>query len=244
MTAARPDQFLISGTFNFRDVGGARTSTGATVRHGILLRSAQLSRLDENGLATLVRLGVTDVHDLRGHAEIDFIGADQLPESARLHVTPFDLSMGEAPPHEARNAATALGHMLEVYRTFPALPEAHDAIRALTASVLTGTALVHCAAGKDRTGWAVATLLRAVDVTEEDIYADYLLSNDAVPVLRSFMSDETNEELSEDLLGVKPEYLAAATESMQAMYGGLDGYLAEIGLTPDTRERLRVRLVD
>ncbi|GAB4588555.1 tyrosine-protein phosphatase [Nocardia sp. IFM 10818] len=244
MTAARPDQFRISGTFNFRDVGGARTIGGATVREGILLRSAQLSRLDDTGRDTLLGLGVTDVHDLRGPAEIDFIGHDALPGAVRLHITPFDAAMGETPPHEARRHSSAHGHMLEVYREFPAKPEAHAAIKRLADSVLGGTALVHCAAGKDRTGWAVATLLRAVDVLEDDVYADYLLSNDAVPTLRAFMTADMNEELSDDLLGVKPEYLASATASMQDMYGGIDGYLTEIGIAPEDRAALRVRLLD
>ncbi|WP_067720209.1 tyrosine-protein phosphatase [Nocardia yamanashiensis] len=243
MTSARPDQFLISGTFNFRDVGGARTTGGNTVREGVLLRSAQLSRLDAPGQATLLGLGVTDVHDLRGYKEIDFIGHDALPEGVNLHVTPFDSRMGETPPHEARRSVTASMHMLEVYREFPAMPEAHLAIKKLADSVLTGTALVHCAAGKDRTGWSIATLLRAVDVTEEDVYADYLLSNDAVPTLRSFMTSALDEELSDDLLGVKPEYLETATKSMLDMYGDVGGYLSEVGITPELRDALRARLV-
>ncbi|MFE3254915.1 tyrosine-protein phosphatase [Nocardia sp. NPDC059091] len=243
MTSARHDQFLISGTFNFRDLGGARTAGGSTMRDGVLLRSAQLSRLDETGLTTLGKLGVTDVHDLRGFAEIDHIGHDVVPDGVRLKVTPFDPRMGETPPHEARRHSSASGHMLEVYRLFPALPEAHVAIRSLADSVLNGTALVHCAAGKDRTGWAVATLLRAVDVIEEDIYADYLLSNDAVPTLRALMTAGTDEELSDDLLGVRPEYLESGTNSMNAMYGGLDGYLAEIGITQELRDALRARML-
>ncbi|MEV6767054.1 tyrosine-protein phosphatase [Nocardia sp. NPDC051030] len=244
MTSARHDQFLLSGTFNFRDVGGARTTGGGTVREGILLRAAQLSRLDDEGQATLLGLGVTDVHDLRGYSEIDFIGHDVLPEQVRLHVTPFDPRIGDTPPHEARRDATARAHMLEVYREFPALPEANIAIKTLADTVLAGTALVHCAAGKDRTGWAVATLLRALDVTEEDVYADYLLSNDAVPTLRAWMTEESNEELSDDLLGVRPEYLESATTSMLTMYGDLDGYLTECGITPTHREALRTRLLD
>ncbi|MTE12835.1 tyrosine-protein phosphatase [Nocardia aurantiaca] len=243
MTSARYDQFLISGTFNFRDLGGARTAGGSTVREGVLLRSAQLSRVDEAGLATLGELGVTDVHDLRGFAEIDYIGHDLIPDGVRLNITPFDPRIGETPPHEARRHVTASRHMLEVYRLFPAMPEAHVAIKSLAESLLAGTALVHCAAGKDRTGWAVATILRAVDVTEEEIYADYLLSNDAVPTLRAFMAGDTDEELSDDLLGVRPEYLESATNSMLAMYGGLDGYLAEIGITPELRDSLRARLL-
>lgn len=208
------------------------------------MRSAQLSRLDAPGHATLLELGVTDVHDLRGLAEIDYIGHDSLPEGVRLNVTPFDPRMGEAPPHEARRHTTAAAHMLEVYREFPALPEAHTAIAALADSVLQGAALVHCAAGKDRTGWAVATLLRAVDVTEDDVYADYLLSNDAVPALRALIAEGGDEELSEDLLGVRADYLEAATAAMLEMYGSAEGYLAEIGITPQRRDALRARLLE
>lgn len=243
MTSARPDQFLISGTFNFRDVGGARTLDGRKVRTGVLLRSAQLSRVDPTGLLALTELGVTHVHDLRGHAEIEYIGHDVLPDGVRLNVTPFDSRMGEAPPHEARDHRTAAAHMREVYRMFPALPEAHLAIKSLADSVLTGTALVHCAAGKDRTGWAVATLLRAVGVTEEDVYTDYLLSNDAVPTLRAFMAG-SDVAVSDDLLGVRGDYLDSATDSMHEMHGGLDGYLAAIGIEAELREALRARLLE
>lgn len=134
--------------------------------------------------------------------------------------------------------------MVEVYRLFPAMPEAHTAIKALADSVLTGTALVHCAAGKDRTGWSVATLLRAVDVVEEDVYADYLLSNDAVPTLRAFMAMESDEEISDDLLGVRADYLDTATSAMNDMHGDLDGYLSHIGITADQRTALRTRFIE
>src|SRR5690606_1794548 len=141
------DQFALSGTFNFRDVGGLRTADGATVRAGVLLRSAQLSGLDAQGLMTLRELRVTDVHDLRGHAEIAHIGHDPPPAGVPLHVPPFDSRMDEAPPHEAATAS-AKAHMLEVYRQFPVLPEAHTAITRLAGSIVAGqgAALVHCAA--------------------------------------------------------------------------------------------------
>ncbi|BDT97846.1 MULTISPECIES: tyrosine-protein phosphatase [Nocardia] len=248
MTLSPPaDQYFLSGTFNFRDTGGLRTHDGAKVRPGVLLRSAQLSGLDDAGHAGLRELGVSVVHDLRGQREIDHIGADRLPADVRLTITPFDSRMAEAPPHEA-TARTAYAHMLEVYRMFPALPEAHAAIASLAESILRGegAVLVHCAAGKDRTGWAVATLLRAVGVIEADVQADYLLSNGAVPALRALMTTKllAGEELSIDLLGVRDEYLDIATASMRELHGDLDGYLAAIGLTPALLARLRDRMLE
>jgi protein-tyrosine phosphatase len=241
------DQYFLSGTFNFRDTGGLRTDDGAKVRPGVLLRSAQLSGLDETGHAALRELGVSDVHDLRGQREIDHMGADLLPAGVRLTVTPFDSRMAEAPPHEA-TARTAYTHMLEVYRMFPALPEAHAAIVSLAESIVRGdgAVLVHCAAGKDRTGWAVATLLRAVGVTEADVQADYLLSNGAIPALRAVMTTKllAGEEVSVDLLGVREEYLDIATASMREVHGGLHGYLATAGLTPELLARLRERMLE
>ncbi|MGY2125604.1 tyrosine-protein phosphatase [Nocardia gipuzkoensis] len=248
MTLSPPaDQYFLSGTFNFRDTGGLRTDDGAKVRPGVLLRSAQLSGLDETGHAALRELGVSDVHDLRGQREIDHMGADLLPAGVRLTVTPFDSRMAEAPPHEA-TARTAYTHMLEVYRMFPALPEAHAAIVSLAESIVRadGAVLVHCAAGKDRTGWAVATLLRAVGVTEADVQADYLLSNGAIPALRAVMTTKllAGEEVSVDLLGVREEYLDIATASMRELHGGLHGYLANAGLTPELLARLRERMLE
>ncbi|WP_227996452.1 tyrosine-protein phosphatase [Nocardia australiensis] len=248
MTLSPPaDQFHISGTFNFRDVGGLRALDGAKVRPGVLLRSAQLSGLDPAGHIILRELGITDVHDLRGLREIDHIGHDNLPDGIRLNITPFDLRMGEAPPHDARTGST-LAHMLEVYRVFPELPEAHRAIVAIAESIARGdgAVLVHCAAGKDRTGWAVATLLRAVEVTEDDVLADFLLSNGAVASLRAMLSTKlvAGEELSDDLLGVREEYLAAALTSVRERHGEFDTYLTAIGLTPRLRGRLRERLLE
>ncbi|MFI8972655.1 tyrosine-protein phosphatase [Nocardia asteroides] len=247
MTLSPPaDQFALSGTFNFRDVGGLRTAAGTTTRPGVLLRSAQLSGLDAKGHDTLRGLGVTDVHDLRGLGEIDHIGHDVLPAGVRLHITPFDSRMEQAPPHEAQTVS-ARAHMLEVYRQFPVMPEAHAAITRLAGSVVAGegAALVHCAAGKDRTGWAVATLLRAVGVTEDDVYTDYLASNAAVAPLRVLLEPKIGNgaALSDDLLGVHEEYLRTADATVADAYGDTEGYLAAIGLTGALRAQLRARLL-
>ncbi|WP_054811824.1 tyrosine-protein phosphatase [Nocardia arizonensis] len=247
MTVLPPvDQFHIPGTFNFRDTAGLRTAEGARVAPGVLLRSAQLSGLNEDGHAVLHGLGVREVYDLRGPREIDHIGHDNLPDGIRLTVAPFDSRMGEAPPHDAQTSF-AMAHMLEVYRYFPALPEAHAAITGIAESIIDGdgAVLVHCAAGKDRTGWAVATILRAVGVTEADILADFMLSNDAVPALRAMMSAKVPAgiELSADLLGVREEYLNVAMASALERHGDFEAYLTAIGITAQLRGQLRERLL-
>ena len=241
------DQFYLTGTFNFRDLGGLRTVDGAKVRPGVLLRSAQLSDLALPGHAILHDLGVTDVYDLRGVREIEHIGHDNLPDGVRLNVTPFDSRMAEAPPHDAQTDS-AFTHMLEVYRHFPVLPEANSAIIAIAETIVRGdgAVLVHCAAGKDRTGWAIATLLRAVAVNEDDVLADFMASNDAVPALRAMMAPKltAGEELSIDILGVREDYLRIATDSVRERHGDIETYLSAIGFTAELRERLRDRLLE
>lgn len=247
MTSTPPaDQFRLTGTFNFRDTGGLRTVHGARIRPGVLLRSAQLSGLDERGHAVLRELRVADVHDLRGLHEIDNIGHDNLPADVRLRVTPFDSRMGAAPPHDA-GGTTGLAHMLEVYRVFPKLPEANAAITEIAESIARGhgAVLVHCAAGKDRTGWAVATILRAVGVVEDDIYADYLLSNQAVPALRAMLAETLGRgaEPSADLLGVREEYLRTATDAVRNLHGDHDAYVEAVGIDAKLLHRLRERML-
>jgi protein-tyrosine phosphatase len=248
MSTAQHDQFLISGTFNYRDVGGLRTAGGAKTRSGVLLRSAQLCLLDADGHATLRELGVATVHDLRGPKEIELLGADVLPEGVRLALTPFDSRIGDAPPHEAVVRTDGRAEMLDVYRRFPLMPEASEAIVGIAESLVRGdgAVLVHCAAGKDRTGWAIATLLRAVGVTEAETAGDYLRSNAAIDALRADVdrSSGGSRILSPEMLGVYIEYLHSANESMHAHHGDLTGYLDAIGITPDLRDRLRARLLE
>ncbi|MGH8880638.1 MAG: tyrosine-protein phosphatase [Stackebrandtia sp.] len=265
MTTVRPHHLHIPGTFNYRDVGGLRTAAGTRIRPGVLLRSAQLSRLDERGHDTLRLLGVATVHDLRGPGEAERMGSDILPEGVRLEVTPFNPEVGARAPHEPGGAdrstpttgtaphesTTAGGYPLDllgVYTEFPSMPLAGVAITAMAHSLVRGdgAVLVHCAAGKDRTGWAVATLLRAVGVTEDDIMADFLLSNEAADALAADMARNYGDRatIPSELLGVHSDYLTAGTTAMRERYGDLEGYLAAIGITPELRAALHTRLLE
>lgn len=247
-----PDQFRLSGAWNFRDVGGARTGEGRMVRSGVLFRSSELSRLDEHGTAELTRLGVRRVFDLRGDAEIERSGRDRVPPGVEVHNMPFDNRKGERAPHEvgvsAEQAQTQ--YMMRAYASFPSLDGARSAINGV-ASVLArgdGPALVHCAAGKDRAGWTVATILRAVGVTEEDILSDYLASNDAIEPLRTHVrsvwgSGGPAVEPSNALLGVTEEYIRTGFDAVTAVHGSFESYLDAIGFDGDMVSRLNAALI-
>src|SRR6478609_11294956 len=91
----------LSGTWNFRDIGGTPTAAGP-VRRGIVFRSAVLAQLDPTGVATLEKLGVSDVFDLRGELEIARDGKDQVPDSVLVTVAPFHPEEDEATVQEMR----------------------------------------------------------------------------------------------------------------------------------------------
>ena len=258
----------LSGAWNFRDVA---EETG--VRAGRFFRSSELSGLTEGGRDLLRRLGITDVADLRSPREIERRGPGAVGAGIEVHLLPFpDVSAvdGEA-PHEAtfqkmmtekpddEDVAVAAGRfMTEEYLRFPTLGGAQRAVRQVVSLLADGRPVIaHCFAGKDRTGFTVATVLEAVGVPRDAILADFLRSNDAVAQLREQILDsvrnhsETPEvitfaeaRLTEEVLGVREDYLDATRRSIEVNYGGLRGYLTAAGVSEEDVARLRTALLD
>jgi protein-tyrosine phosphatase len=148
--------------------------------------------------------------------------------------------------------------MTEEYLRFPTLGGAQRAVRQVVSLLSDGRPVIaHCFAGKDRTGFTVATVLEAVGVPRDAVLADFLRSNNAVPQLREQILDsvrshsETAEvitfaeaRLTEEVLGVREEYLDAARRSIEVNYGGLRGYLTAAGVSEEDVARLRTALLD
>jgi protein-tyrosine phosphatase len=243
---------MLSGAWNFRNVSDLKTSEGRCVRSGLLFRSSELSRLDDTGRQALVNLGVTDIFDLRDFAEIDKSGADQVPDSVQVHVVPFDLRPDGKAPHEltAEDQNANRGrYMYDVYRQLGTLPGAMSAVDQVIK--LLGDpdrrVLVHCAAGKDRTGWVVSAVLTALDVDADEILADYLKSNEDIAALRTHLERIYGGgkliDISDDLLGVRTEYLQGALEAAEEKFGSFDEYLAACRVTESDLGRLRDRML-
>jgi protein-tyrosine phosphatase len=262
------DLGVLSGAWNFRDVAD---ETG--VRPGRFFRSSELSRLDDRGRDVLRRLGITDVADLRTPREVERRGPGLVPDGVEVHLLPFpDLAIPTAEaPHEATFekmmtekpddedvAIAAERFMTEEYQRFATLGGAQRAVRQVISLLADGRGIItHCFAGKDRTGFTVALVLEAIGVRREAIVADFLRSNAAVPQLRERIiesvrgrSGETPEvvtfaeaRLTDEVLGVKEQYLAAARNTIDEDYGGLDGYLEASGVTADDLNRLRAQLL-
>jgi protein-tyrosine phosphatase len=99
----------------------------------------------------------------------------------------------------------------------------------------------HCTAGKDRTGFAAALLLKAVDVPDDEVMRDYLLTNDRLQLPEASRLGLPREAM-EVLWRVQPSFLQAAFDEVQAHYGSLEGYFREgLGLREPERAELRQR---
>ena len=264
---SNPD--ALSGAWNFRDIA---EETG--IRPGRFFRSSELSALDDSGRAALRGFGVTDVADLRSDREVERRGMGQVPEGVVIHRLPFhELSKpGAEAPHESsfqklmtekpddEDVAVAAGRfMTEEYEKFPTLPGAQTAVRQVISLLADGKPVIaHCFAGKDRTGFTVATVLEAVGVDRDAILTDFLRSNEAVPRLRDAIlesirnrEEETTDEivtfaearLTEEVLGVRDVYLHTALSVVEAEFGSVAGYLDAVGVTAAELDRLKANLV-
>lgn len=240
---------VLSGTWNFRDVGGTPTADGP-VQHGVVYRSAVLARLDPAGQAALESLGVTDVFDLRGRREIAAEGSDRVPESVTVRLAPFNPEEDSTPVQDVAVAAGPQSHADLVRDYYAGLPTAAPAQRSVAALLRTvaegsGSVLVHCAAGKDRTGWAIAVLLTAAGADRDSVMTDYLLSNSAIESLRAWLRVQYGGIYEDEgvILGVQEGFLQAAWDSVDTTFGSFGGYLDAIGVGADVLRPLRRRLL-
>lgn len=247
--AASVDRWLaLEGIDNVRDVGGLPLRGGGTTRPGVLLRSASLRHVTEGDVAHLVDVfGLRLVLDLRTDREIERDGPTAV---ARAGVETVALSFI---PEEARPLPETgddtdpllrgyLGYLTDRGENVVA------AVRLLAAEDA-GPSLVHCAAGKDRTGVLVALLLDAVGVERDAVVTDYALSADRVEAMFRRWTAVAGEPMPADLTPHLPraEVMAALLASLDAEYGsdgagGAAGWLRANGVDDDALKRLRARL--
>lgn len=221
---------------NFRRVG----APSAALRN--LYRSDHLGALDEADAAQIRALGITRVLDFRGLQERS--SAVCRLAGVTVHSLPIEptivqkLSELLAAGHRL-TAADVAAHMQDTYRGFVRdnTPRFAEFFAHLLAS---GEPTVfHCTAGKDRTGFAAALLLKALDTPDEEVMQDYLLTNDRLQLPASWRS-ELPREAMQVLWRVQPEFLRAALAEVDARYGSLEGYFRD-GLRLREAERAELR---
>jgi protein tyrosine/serine phosphatase len=226
---------------NVRDVGGYTTNDGRQLRWGALLRADNLCRLTPEGHTALLAYGVRTVIDLRFLDE-----AQEFPYTLQSATIYRNLPLIDATAVEFVDAAE---NLQELYRRILESSQAHiaAAIQAI-ADAEPGGVLVHCHAGKDRTGIVVAMLLTLVGVSYDTIVEDYALSevylgSELPRILAENSHDATLHARLTWLLRTPPAAMAATLDYLDTAYGGPRAYLTAAGVTEAQIERIVGRLL-
>ncbi len=248
-----------TGTPNFRDLGGYRARNGKQVRWNCFYRSGELSGLSTEDVDQFAALGVRVVCDFR-RAEEAARDPSVLPKNASLELLQLSIDPGSAGGFfsaiDIRDSADMALFMCAINRAFAL--EHHGPYRRMldaVAQLNDGAMLFHCAAGKDRTGFAAALILMILDVPREEIMRDYMLTHDYFlpdrelarlieKHARSTLATLTSASIR-PMLEVRPEYLQAAFDAIDAHYATSEDYLeAVFALTPAKRRALQQRFLE
>ncbi len=245
--AAPVDRWLaLEGLDNVRDVGGLPLRGGGTTRSGVLLRSASLHYCTPGDVEHLVDVyGLKLVLDLRTQREIDRDGPTAV---AKAGVDTVALSF--IPEEERELPESDVDPLVHIYLGY-LRNRAENVVAAvrLLAAADAGPALVHCKAGKDRTGILVALVLDAVGVERDAVVADYALSGEQIEAMFRRWTTASGEPMPTDLTPHVPraEAMAEVLGHIDAEYGtngagGAKGWLLANGMDEATLHRLRARL--
>lgn len=252
--------FPLEGVTNFRDFGGYSTAAGRRVRWGQLYRSGELSGLSESDRRFVASLGLDAIFDLRIPEENDR-APSALPAREAARVANVPLFPGSAHAYREQlmtGTATAEGLAAVMQAINRDLARDHHAdygelIRRVAQA--RGPILIHCAAGKDRTGFGVALLLLALGVPLETVVADYLLSREFFDAERILAGEQAiylqrgappfDPEILRPLLEVRRAYLEAGLAAVAALAESPEAYLREfLGVSEAELAQLRERLLE
>ena len=248
------------GIHNFRDYGGWPTQDGGRVNSRLLWRSGQHIGASEADLLAVRALGIRTIVDLRGSSERER-NPCRRPEGFDGEVFFHDGETSSSPPHMDVDEGTtteefARQRMMAVY-TRMARNEAMISMFSRYFRLLAerdGASLVHCFAGKDRTGVAAMLVLQVLGVSRADQMAEYLRTNDAptlevlasqsVPGIEQRLGRKLDEGAIKALLEVREDYLETFWSEVEKDHGSLDDYIESVlGVDHLLKERLRERYV-
>ncbi len=240
-----------TGTPNFRDLGGYQSTDGRSVKWGHLFRSGQLSRLDAADIDLLASLDIDVVCDFRREEEQER-DPNLLPQPGPMQLS-VSISPGsndsfftEATENNVDRQAM-FDFMVEINRDFAlGQAQAYTNMFEQLSGDRPARMLFHCAAGKDRTGFAAAIILLALGVSREQVMQDYLLTAEYFIPEREMarLAEKYEMDLPEDtmlpVLQVHPEYLQAALDAIDEQFHSIEHYLEDVlGMHEGKLERLR-----
>ncbi|HEY6593507.1 MAG TPA: tyrosine-protein phosphatase [Asanoa sp.] len=236
----RNRSYAFSGTFNFRDVGGYAGRGDRTVRWGRLYRSDSLHRIDQEEFGAL---GVRTVVDLRRPGEVERDG--RVPEYDGLAYRHIHPEHDEWEPYDGPE--TLEQYLADRYADLAetGVEGIGTALRVI-ADPEAAPVVVHCVAGKDRTGIICGLTLSLLGVSDADVAADYALSTQASQRFHAWVRETVPDEAD-----IPPPYLASPVATMELFlldvrqrYGSVEGYARHAGVAPDEIASMRGHLLE
>jgi protein-tyrosine phosphatase len=252
----------LSGIHNFRDYGGY-AARGGTLREGHLWRSGHHFGATADDLDAVHRVGIAKVIDLRGDSEraaFPCLRHEAFAGDVVFHPGETANERGKAVHDEAsegiRTADEARGSMVRLYDRLPFRPVLVGTFRLYLQTLADDArpSLLHCFAGKDRTGVGAAIVHRLMGVHADDVMADYLLTNTAgdpeariaaaAVSIRASFGPQMDDGALRMIMSVQPEFLDGAIAAIAREHGTLEAY-AEAVLDADAAlvRRMEARLV-
>ncbi|WP_317933508.1 tyrosine-protein phosphatase [Halioxenophilus sp. WMMB6] len=251
----------LQGAENFRDVGGYATADGGRVKWGVIYRSDALSELTSDDQRYLQRLQLKSVVDFRSPEEVAD-APDQLGDKLAPLWRPMPITVREANTKlisESLRSGNATREQMQQFlitanENFVTdfTPLYSDWLHSLLNDNNLPT-VFHCTAGKDRTGFAAAILLRTLGVDAETVMQDYLATNlynqeyveKKLTMIKFASFFQIDTEVLRPIFKVEAPYLQAAFATIDEQYDSFDNYLREgLKITPEEQQQLSARLVD
>ena len=240
------------GCLNVRELGGLPIEDGGETRFGAVVRADSIHQLSEGGWRALVNHGIRTVIDLRGDHEREDDPPAELPVEV-VHIPFMEASEAdwEAIAEEIEAAAAAAPDVAastrDVYLIF--LERFRDNVAAAVRAVAhapEGGVLIHCVGGKDRTGLLAAFLLHLAGVPDDEIAADYALSEERLlPRHEAWFAAAADEEELERLKRIAQTpaaSMAGVLAELERRHRSVDGYLRDVGVADEELELIRARL--
>jgi protein-tyrosine phosphatase len=255
LAVAGERRVVVEGTLNLRDLGGYPAADGRHVRWGRLYRSDQFGDLEAEGTAYLQALGLKTIIDFRGEKELVASPTPALEGVETVHLP----MAGRSGDQKGATDLVLSGELAEVDGDFMAFlyqgmlmafPEHFGELIRRAAAPEHEPVLFHCAAGKDRTGVAACLLLAGLGVSDDDIVADYALTDRYRTEHRIEQIRPIVEEYGipvdkvAALFSAPAAVMVATLDHLHEAHGGPLGYLQkEAGVTDETIEQLRTNLL-
>ena len=241
--------YSFEGCFNFRDIGGYLNQDGRRIKKGLYFRAGRQDRMTNKDLAQLSDLNISTQIDLRKQEEVLDQGRGPLEDMGAKYINISVIPEGGSEKLNKLVGDTGIsGKRYLGYLEFG--PTSWLRLFGILADEENLPVLLHCTAGKDRTGVSTAFLLSVLGVSRDIIEADYLLTNLDTERQADFIESTVgypegyNREKMISIAGVPKDAMKDFLDGVESKWGSVIEYLEKIGITREQMDQVRLNFLE